>query len=151
MRICMGLAALLLFVPAADAAPVEPPLIHLRGYPDGDHVVLEWEVHGGDLLRLDLVRLLEGGVETVPLDPDSRTYTDSWVQAQGNATYLLVGEFANVVTASNAYESNCEYVGVTGGFPPVFVEPRCIKDLPLVSDDVQAQVRQTLVDLLPGS
>lgn len=150
MRICIGLTALLLLGPVADAASVEPTFIRLHGHKDV-HVVLEWEVHGGDLVSLDLVRVLDDAAEVIPLDPESRSYNDTRTPTQENATYFLVGAFANGVTASNAYESNCEYAGVTGGFPPVFVEPRCIKDVPLVSDDVQYWVRQAVVDLLPGT
>lgn len=150
MRLCIGLTALLLTAPVVHASPTEPTLIHLYGH-QTEHVVLEWDVYGEDLLSLELVRILDGAVEVVPLNPETRTYADVGASAAMNITYILYGEFDTGVTSSNAYESSCEFAGVTSGVPPVFVEPRCINDIPVVSEDVQAWVKQAMAEVLAGN
>lgn len=125
MRLCIGLTALLLTAPVAYASPTEPTLIHLSGYQD-EHVVLEWEVYGEELLSLDLVRILDGEVEVIPLDPLARSYTDTSVPAATDVVYVLYGEFDSGVTTSNAYDSSCRFIAPQEEFPHMRLQPQCV-------------------------
>lgn len=148
MRLRTCLAALLL-LPLAAADVEEPnPLVHLYGYQQ-DHIVLEWDTGGLEPTRLELVRVLEGQVEVIRLDPSAQAYADVGVTVEMNVTYLLYVEAYGQFGVSNVYDGHCPFAGRQDDSPYVYVEPRCIRDAPVVPASAQSELKEVLAGLLP--
>lgn len=125
MRAHVYLIILLMIAPTAQSGPGDLVFIELHGAGE-DHVMLEWDVVGGELTSLTLVRAFEGDVEFYPLDPEARTYADIEVSVEANAVYILYATFDGGVTLSNPYVAVCLPVEPDDDFPFVEPHPECL-------------------------